>query len=55
VRLRHWDELDDAVLPLLADRERLELLHRQALDWWRSACSEEAVGRLMAHTLNALA
>jgi hypothetical protein len=55
VRLRHWDELEDAVLPLLADGERLELLHRQALQWWTSACSEDAVGRLMAHTLNALA
>jgi hypothetical protein len=55
VRLRHWDELEDAVLPLLADEERLACLHRQALQWWTSACSEEAVGRLMAHTLNALA
>jgi hypothetical protein len=54
VRLRHWDELEDAVLPLLADRERLETLHRQALAWWETACSEQAVGRLMAATLNAL-
>jgi len=54
VRLRHWDELEDVVLPLLADRERLESLHRQSLAWWDSVCSEAAVGRLMAHTLNAL-
>jgi hypothetical protein len=55
VRLRHWDELSERVTPLLARPDRLEALHRQALDWWESVCSEEAVGRLMARTLNALA
>jgi hypothetical protein len=55
VRLRHWDELERVLTPLLADPERLESLHREALAWWESACSEEAVGRLMARTLNALA
>jgi hypothetical protein len=54
VHLRHWDELEDAVIPLLADVERLESLHRESLAWWESACSEEAVGGLMARTLNAL-
>ena len=55
VRLRHWDELDDVVTPLLGDPARLERLHRAALAWWDGVCSEEAVGRLMARTLNALA
>jgi hypothetical protein len=55
VRLRHWDELEDVVLPLLAQPDRLESLHRQALSWWESACSEQAVGRLMAAVLNARA
>jgi hypothetical protein len=55
VRLRHWDELEHVVVPLLAQPERLEGLHRQALAWWEQACSEEAVGRLMAAALNALA
>jgi hypothetical protein len=55
VRLRHWDELEQVVMPLLARPERLDALHRQALRWWELACSEEAVGRLMARTLNALA
>jgi hypothetical protein len=54
VRLRHWDELEAVVVPLLAQPERLERLHREALSWWETACSEEAVGRLMARTLNAL-
>jgi hypothetical protein len=53
VRLRHWDELEGVVLPLLNDPDRLETLHRQSLAWWETACSEAAVGRLMAHTLNA--
>jgi hypothetical protein len=55
VRLRHWDELAAVVMPLLGEPERLEALHRQSLRWWDEACSEEAVGRLMARTLNALA
>jgi hypothetical protein len=53
VRLRHWDELEQVLLPLLEQPERLESLHRQSLAWWESACSEAAVGRLMAHSLNA--
>ena len=55
IRLRHWDELEDALRPVLADPKRLETLHAQSLAWWEHVCSEEAVGRLMAHTLNALA
>jgi hypothetical protein len=55
VRLRHWDELSDVVAPLLADSRRLDALHRAALAWWETVCSEKAVGRLMARTLNALA
>jgi hypothetical protein len=54
IRLQHWDELEGALVPLLAQPERLESLHRQALAWWKTACSEEAVGRLMASTINAL-
>jgi hypothetical protein len=53
VRLRHWDELERVLLPLLEQPARLESLHRQSLAWWESACSEAAVGRLMAHSLNA--
>jgi hypothetical protein len=53
VRLRHWDELEEAVVPLLRDPARLEALHRESLRWWETACSEEAVGRLMARELNA--
>jgi hypothetical protein len=54
VRLRHWDELEAVVVALLAQPERLKGLHRETLSWWETACSEEAVGRLMARTLNAL-
>ena len=55
IRLRHWDELEKTVVPLLADPARLERLHHAALGWWETACSEEAVGRLMAQTISALA
>jgi O-Antigen ligase len=54
VRLPDWDELEHTVLTLLSDPEQIRVLHRQSLDFWETACSEAAVGRLMARTLNEL-
>lgn len=54
VRLRDWSELEPVLLDLLADEPRTLALHEQTLDWWRRACSEEAVGDYLAATLNAL-
>jgi hypothetical protein len=54
VRVSRWRELEDVVLPLLADEERLARLHEQALDWWRTRGSEQAVAAYMAARLNGL-
>jgi hypothetical protein len=54
VRLAGWDELEDVVVPLLADEARLEDLHRRSLDWWSERVSDRAVGRYMAERLNGL-
>ena len=48
VRLKLWEDLVSVVPPLLADRVRLEEMHRASLRWWQSRCSERALGHLMA-------
>jgi hypothetical protein len=55
VRLRDWDELEEVVVPLLADRGRLDDLHRRSLEWWRARGSKEAVAGYMAARLAGLA
>lgn len=52
ILVRSWDRLQDAVLPLLSDEGELERLHRSSLEYWRTRCSEEAVGQFMADRLN---
>jgi hypothetical protein len=54
VRLRGWGELEDVVVPLLADEARMRDLHERSLEWWRTRGSEEAVGAYMAGKLNAI-
>lgn len=54
VRLRDWRDLQDTVVPLLADTARLEDLHRRSLEWWRTKGAPEAVGAYMAAKINAL-
>lgn len=52
--LHDWADLPDLVDDLLAYPERMEALHRDALRWWDTMCSESAVGRYMAEQLNRL-
>jgi hypothetical protein len=52
VALSDWDELEDAVMPLLADADRLQDLHERGLEWWRTRGAEAAVGAYMARRLN---
>jgi hypothetical protein len=54
VRISRWEQLEEVVLPLLADPARMDELHRRALDWWREKGSQQAVGSYMADRLNAL-
>jgi hypothetical protein len=54
VRLRGWDELEDVVVPLLADEARMQDLHERSLEWWRTRGSEEALGAYMADKLNGM-
>lgn len=55
VVLHDWSELPAVVDELVENPERMERLHRDALQWWADTCSEEAVGRYLADRLNDLA
>ncbi len=48
VRVRRWNELSGVLTALLADPAALEQFHSASVDWWRSRCSEEALGQYMA-------
>lgn len=52
--LDDWSELSDVLDTLLQNPNALRERHRASLHWWESVCSEEAVGRYMAHTLASL-
>jgi hypothetical protein len=53
VQLDDWRELGALVEALLADPARMLALHEASLAWWRTRCSEEALGRMMAACLGA--
>jgi hypothetical protein len=53
IQLDRWNELEEALAPLLDDPAELRRRHASALAWWRDHCSEAAVGRFLAEHLNA--
>jgi hypothetical protein len=52
VELDRWNDLDDAIGPLLDDPAEVRRQHARALAWWRDHCSEAAVGRFIAERVN---
>ncbi|MBE9046313.1 glycosyltransferase family 1 protein [Pleurocapsales cyanobacterium LEGE 10410] len=54
IRINDWSELEEVVKKLLSDRQLMHKKHQESLDWWRSKCSETAVGEYIATKLNAL-
>jgi len=54
VRLGRWTELEEAVVPLLADERRLTALHRRSLAWWSTRGAPAAVGAYVAARLDAI-
>ena len=51
IQLDDWDELEDVLLPLLADEDRLEAMQEQALWYWENVCGEKALGRFLAQAI----
>ena len=53
LRVSDWREAPDLLEALLDDESRLRAQHHAVREWWRTRCSEEAVGRYMARGLAA--
>jgi hypothetical protein len=54
VRLSRWEQLEETVLPIVDDPQRMKDLHERSLDWWRTRGSAAAVGGFMADRLDGL-
>lgn len=48
IEVDDWQELHSLVPGLLRDKQRLRRFQQDALQWWRTVASEEAIGRWMA-------
>ena len=53
LRVSDWREAPALIEALLDDAARLRDRHRAVREWWRTTCSEEAVGHYMARRLAA--
>lgn len=53
IQVRDWGELGRVVEELLGDERLLQKKHTETLSWWRSTCSETAVGAFIAEQINA--
>lgn len=51
LQVSDWSALPQLV-PELLQGPNLEIKHQESLEWWRSKCSEVAVGTYMANVLN---
>lgn len=51
--VRRWREMPAVVERLLGDPEELHRRHLASLEWWRTRCSEEALGAYMARAIHA--
>ena len=53
ITIHRWDQLQRAIAPILADPHEADRLHRATVEWWRTRCSERAVGTFMAERIGA--
>ncbi|MFB2773241.1 glycosyltransferase family 1 protein [Pelatocladus sp. BLCC-F211] len=54
IELSKWDELENILIKLKDDENLMQKMHEQSLDWWKTKCSEDAVGGYMAEKLNSI-
>lgn len=52
--LANWGELEGTLEKLLANKQLLQEMHQQSLNWWETKCSEAVVGKYIAEKLNSL-
>ncbi len=51
IKLNDWSQLHEKIAPLLKQPDELEKLHKQTLQWWHEACSEEACSNIIANAI----
>lgn len=54
IQIKHWQDWEVILQKLLENKELMEEIHQESLNWWHTKCSEALVGNYMARELNAL-
>lgn len=54
VRVENWTDLERILKKLIEDERLMQRKHQESLEWWRTKCSEAAVGTYIAEKLNSL-
>jgi hypothetical protein len=54
IQIKDWQDLEGLLEKLLENKQLMEEIHQESLNWWRTKCSEALVGEYMARELNAL-
>ena len=54
VRVENWNDLAGILKKLIEDERLMQREHQRSLEWWRTRCSEAAVGAYVAGKLNSL-
>jgi len=52
LQIDDWRELEETIIPLLADDSRLDEMHEKSMNYWEEVCGEKAVGRRLASALS---
>jgi len=54
VQVHDWSDLEKILKRLIQDEDLMQRKHYESLEWWRTKCSEGAVGAYIARKLNSL-
>ncbi|MDJ0590686.1 MAG: hypothetical protein QNJ72_11915 [Pleurocapsa sp. MO_226.B13] len=52
IQITDWKELGDLIDKLVNNQQLMKKKHQESLDWWKTKCSEVAVGNYIAEKLN---
>jgi hypothetical protein len=54
LQVEDWSDLEGIVKRLIEDERLMQRKHHMSLEWWKTKCSEAAVGAYLARNLNSL-
>jgi hypothetical protein len=54
IQIKDWQDLEAILEKLLKNKQLMEKIHQDSLDWWNTKCSEVVVGDYIASSLNIL-